>query len=419
VAPNDFSAMQRDIGNMAAYIRRLESQVVAGAETQAKLIEAHKQLAAAHEQTRLTQRDLGTMEEVLKRVTVGRSGGSGSSSLNGPMMKRRNGDVVPVWDIPGKHIPFDFLVDIPIKDGVTDAVPGNLYVTMEGPFVAVARMAIVRSAMTFQYTPPGQRGGTAARFQGRSYGRFRPVHSAADINDAMQTWAQPSMYQPAYLGAVLDSTGPTVIPVANPMGVNGLSGADGLSLSPDLTNMIPNFPGNGRPINVSPVTMASSRSMTLDATIAVQVASANFQRANIGVPSAFWTTLWNSPFELATLDVYDPGETITINVTPTHPNNPAFGNINGLMLRSDVFNFNNTGASMGGSTSDPSPAGSSTGGWPFQAGQFDAQEGINDESVSGDTVDDADRVSRSNDSILTIGFKGYRIIEAPQVLVGR
>lgn len=381
-----------------------------------RLSEAYEALKRDSEQMKLHLRDLGTVQKVLENVKLSGFGGADRGPQNAPMVKRADGAVVPIWDIPGKQIPYDFLVDIPIRDGVTNAVSNTLYVTMEGPFVATARVAIVRSAFSFQFTPPQERGATAARFQGRSFGRYRPVHSAADVNDAMGVWAQPSMYQTPYLGAVIDSAGPTVIPVANPMGVQGLSGADGTGASPDLTNMIPNFPGNGRPLNVSPVSMASSRSMQLDATITVDVQGANFKRSNIGVPSAFWTTLYNSPWDLAAFDVFDPGETISIDVTPTHPNNPAYGNISGLMLRSDVFNFTATGAAMGASTSDPSPAGSSDGGFPFIAGQFDAHEGINDESISGDTTDTTDRVARVADSYLTIGFKGYKIIQSPQTL---
>jgi hypothetical protein len=330
-----------------------------------------------------------------------------------------HGPYVDIAQVPGRHIPFDFLVDIPIRDGETDTQQGTLQVTMEGPFVATHRMAVFRSQQTFRV-----QGETTAAFNGRSFGRFRPIHSAGDIMDAMRAFEQPGTYQPSYLGAVWD--GATYVPIGNPMGVFNNAGNTGAVNTNPLSqpNAPPPFPGNGTPLYESPIAMAAFRTMEMDATIVVEVQGSNFQRSNIGVPSTFWSKFLTDPWDLPTLDVYEPGESVVVKVTPTHPTNAAFGNIGGLVIASNTFAFSTAvGAAVNNPAENPSlPAaggagiGLPTGGWPFLQGQYDGHEGIDGRTLLGDTGTTPDRVTRSNDGILTIGFAGFRIVQAPQMM---
>jgi hypothetical protein len=339
--------------------------------------------------------------DVLSRLRasgMGGTDGGGSEKRNGPMCKAWGGQgYVSVDDIPGRVYPFDYQVDIPIASGnVSDAI-GNIYISMEGPFVATHRVAIFRSDHTFRAEDED---GNVSAFNGRSNGRFRPVSSNSDIMDAVRAFDQLSQYQPSYLGGVIKSDDSAIYAVGNPVGVNANSG--------DITNLLPNFPGSGRPIVASPFSMSSFRTMSFDALISVEVAGANFQRQSQRVPSAFWTKNFGEPFPLGALDVFEPGESVTFKVTPTHPNNPAYGNVSSLVHKNASYGLP---SATGLTTNDPLPAGP----FPFIQGTYDGHEGINDETIDTDTDTTTDRITRSENGILTIGYVGYRIVQPPQM----
>lgn len=336
-------------------------------------------------------------QKALSGLSIEKVAGEKPRKRNAPMCKAWGGQgYVSVDEIPGRVIPQDFLVDIPIAAGEVNEQPGNILVTMEGPFVATARVAIYRSDYTFRYQSDN---GSVSAFNGRSNGRFRPISSNSDIMDAIRAFEQPSMYQPSFIGAVYDSATPAIVPVDNPLGV-GLH-------STDQTNLIPNFPGSGRPLNPSPLAMSAFRTMSFDALIAVEVAGANFPRQNIRVPSAFWTKNFGEPVELGALDVFEPGDSVTVKVTPTHPSNPAYGNVRSLAHGGSDYTYSNV---TGQAANNPFPAGP----FPFIAGQYDGHEGINDETLTSDSSTTSDRVTRAENGVLTIGYMGYRIVQPPQ-----
>lgn len=300
---------------------------------------------------------------------------------------------VSIDQIKGRFVPYDEFVEIPIADGNASAIESVLKVSMEGPFVASRRYAVFQSKVTYQVTFADN---STATFKGRTNGRFRGVTSSTDVADAIRAFDQISQYQPSYVGAVYDGT--DIFAVANPAGVN--------PNSTDTSNMLPNFPGTGRPLVVSPLSMSGGRSMTFDGTIAVTPQGAQFNRQNIPIPSSLWTDGFNGPVDLACYDVLEPGEEVIVRVNPLHVNNPAFGNISSLVALNEDYTFSNA---TGAAANDPLPAGA----WPFLLGQFDGHEGINDETLYGDADVTVDRVSRVFDGSLFVGYMGFRIIAPP------
>ena len=265
------------------------------------------------------------------------------SALSRLQVSRRVGDphIQRIENIPGRRIPFDLLIDIPIGANVSSTTQGTTMISQEGPFVAAARFAIFTSTYQFQVRDP-EVGGAPATFSGRSFGRQRPVHSAWDLNDG-QPYSEVSQL------------------VA--------------------------FPGTGAPHVASPSNQSTFRTMQPDFRIFFSNAGSSFPRSNQEVPSAFWSNHINEPQDLAALDVFERGEVLQWNVLPLHVNNPPFGNIQAF------------GA--------PNPN------YPFLDSQWDAIEGINDQN--NPAAADADPVTRLPNGILTIGFKGYRIVEQPGI----
>jgi hypothetical protein len=212
-------------------------------------------------------------------------------------MQRNTGDpgIQRVENIPGRRIPFDLLVDIPIGANVTSVQQGTISISQEGPFVAVSRYATFLSTYQFQFRDPANPG-SVATFLGRSFGRYRPVHSVWDLNDG-----QPH----------------TQVVLAAP----------------------PAFPGTGAPHVISPANASPFRSMEADFRIRFTDAGSSFPRSNIEVPSTFWTQDLSDPFNLGALDVFERGEVLQFQVLPLHPNNPAFGNISGFGLPNPAFPF--------------------------------------------------------------------------------
>jgi len=261
---------------------------------------------------------------VLKQLSAQRTGG--------------NPNLQYIENVPGRRIPFDYLVDIPIGNNVNSVQQGTITISQEGPFVAVARYATFLSQYQFQRTDPVS--GAAVAFQGRSYGRYRPIASVWDIQDG--------------------------------------------TLRSQVTQAEA-FPGTGSPHVLSPSNGSPFRTMQQDMRIKVEDAGSSFPRSNIEVPSTFWSTEINSPFQLGALDFFERNSVITFKVLPLHVNNPSFGNIQSF--------------------------GAPNANFPFLASGWDYVEGINDQNdaAAGAT----DPIVRLPNGILTIGFHGYRIIQGP------
>lgn len=270
------------------------------------------------------------LSKVLQNLSVDRIGGG-----NG------NPDVVRIEQIPGRRVAWDFLVEIPINANDRTTQPGTIAIDTMGPFVVCARAATFLSQFQFQRTDPVT--GTVVPFFGRSNGRFRPIHSAWDVNDAI--------------------------------------------LPADVTRVVA-FPGTGAPSYSSPALHAPYRTMQGDFRIEMRQQSASLPRSNISVPSTFWTTQINSPFNLGCLDFFGRTEVIQFNVTPQHVNNPAFGNL---------FGF----------------AGAGPGPFPFADAQFDHHEGIDDQLNVAVPAAGKDPVSRLPGGVLILLLHGYRILQPP------
>jgi hypothetical protein len=208
-----------------------------------------------------------------------------AEALGRAQVQRSQGDchIQRIENIPGRRIPFDLLVDIAIPANSTGVQQGSIMISQEGPFVAVSRFAALVSAHEFQVTPVG--GGAVAAFAGRSYGRYRLIHSAWDLNDG-QPYSQVVQAQA--------------------------------------------FPGTGAPHVMSPSNASPFRSMSGDFRIKFENAGSSFPRSNLEVPSPFWTRAINEPFELGALDFFERGETLSFKVLPLHSMNAAFGNISGI-----------------------------------------------------------------------------------------
>jgi len=309
----DLSDLAAQANSSAAMARQAYDAARAGDANYAQL----KQMLAERE------RDYQSLRDALARVQV-------QGRVGDPNIQR-------VENIPGRRIPFDYTVDIAIPAGSTATVQGSITISQEGPFVAVARYATLQSFYQFRYTPPGT--DTGALFNGRSYGRYRPIHSAYDLNDG-----QPVMAV-TYAQA---------------------------------------FPGTGAPHIASPSNESAFRSMEGDFRIAMREGGSSFPRQFLEMPSSMWIKGLGEPFPLGALDFFERGEVITFNIIPTHPNNPAFGNISGFAAGFTDF--------------------------PFIDSQWDAIEGVNDQAQDiGDT--ETDPIERLPNAILTIGFHGYRIYQ--------
>jgi hypothetical protein len=232
-----------------------------------------------------------------------------AAALSRIQVQHRVGDphIQRIENIPGRRIPFDLLVDIPIGANVSATQQGTITVSQEGPFVAVARMATFLSTMQFQVRDP-EAGGAPATFQGRSFGRYRPIASVWDLNDG-----QPYS---------------------------------------DVSQLVA-FPGTGAPHVASPSNQSPFRSMETDLRILFTNAGSSFPRSNQEVPSTFWSKYIANPFELGALDVFERGEVMSFNVLPLHVNNPPFGNIEGFGAPNPAFPFLDSGWDAVEGISDP------------------------------------------------------------------
>lgn len=273
------------------------------------------------------------------------------AQIAGALSISRGGDdrIVRIEDLPGRRVPYDLIVDIPIGNNETSEQQASIPISQDGPFVAVRRYATFQSNFQFSVTEEGAQ----ALFAGRSFGRYRPIHSAWDLSDAR---------------------GDSVVSLALPLpGSLSVVGAPGLTSS-----------------------QSGFRTMEFDGRILVENAGSGYPRQNLSVPSSLWTGQVNSAVDLPALDFFERGEVITFKVQPSHVNNPDAGNADG--------------ASIFGAA-----------GWPFLEGQYDKHEGIvtpgalstNAATPPVTTRIADDIVARLPNGILTIGFHGYRIIQAP------
>jgi len=199
-------------------------------------------------------------------------------------------DIQRIENIPGQRIPFDALVDIPIGPNITSVQTGTITIPQNGPFVAVARYATFLSQYSFQQTVNG----LSTTFNGRSFGRYRPIHSAWDLNDGQ------------FISEVSQSVA---------------------------------FPGTGAAHIASPSNAATFRSMEGDFRIQFKDAGSAYNRSNIEVPSTFWTKNINSPFNLGALDFFERGSVLNFSVLPLHANNPDYGNVFGYGAPNPLYPF--------------------------------------------------------------------------------
>lgn len=219
-----------------------------------------------------------------------------------------NPDLQRVENIPGRRVPFDYLVDIPIGPNVTSVQQNTITISQEGPFVAVGRYATFLSQYQFEQLDSE---GNTTTFSGRSFGRYRPIHSAWDLNDG-----QPRS-----------------------------------EVVQDVA-----FPGTGAPHVSSPSNSSSFRTMEGDFRVKLENAGSSYPRSNIEVPSPFWTKSINEPFDLGALDFFERGEVITFKILPTHANNAAFGNVSGFSAPNPLYPFASSQWDSVEGISDPSDA---------------------------------------------------------------
>jgi hypothetical protein len=307
---------------------------------------------------------LSELSAIASALDASRSGGANG----GPGGQRDEGNIIRpgtirIEDIPGRRVPYVLAVDIAINNNTTSQREASVTISQEGPFVAVRRMAIFQSAYEFQTTDPET--GQVSRFTGRSFGRYRPIHSAWDLLDSQHnaradtaTWFWQNMSNAAAVGA-------------------------------EIPNAALGMPSN----------LSSFRTMEFDGRVEVINAGSSYPRQNIEIPSAFWTKGNNSPWDLGCLDFFERGEVITVRCQPLHVNNPPVGNVDA----SCIFPVTTNGGT----------------GWPFLDGQYDAHEGIcTPDAMTLGSEDPlqvnllaSDAVQRLPDGVLTFAWEGYRIIQ--------
>lgn len=257
----ELSQLRQDYNGLARATRRALSD----AEGNQQALDA---IRAEHRRIQQQMTDLGQALQALRTERIG--GGSG------------NPDIQRIENIPGRRVPFDFLVEIPINANDPAIQQGTITVSQEGPFVATSRYATFLSRFEFERIDPETQ--ERATFDGRSNGRFRPIHSSWDMEDGRL---------PAEVQRILA------------------------------------MPGTGAPSYASPSNHSPYRTMEGDFRIEVKNQGSGYPRSNITVPSTFWTTQVNSPFALGALDFFARAEVIEFEVSPQHLNNPAAGNLSG------------------------------------------------------------------------------------------
>lgn len=214
------------------------------------------------------EQGLSAMGSILSGLNMNRSQGSGQG-------------ITRIEQIPGKRVPFDYYVTIPINAGDSTEQSQTFTVSQEGPFVATHRWAVFVSRHQIQVTVDE----TTSTFFTRSYGRQRPVHSVTDLLDghaAMTTTLSNPYTSGAYVAAL------------------------------------------GLPSNIS-----NFRSMEFDGLISVSDQGTTLPRQNAPIPTSQWAEETNKAVPLSALDLFERGTIVQFTVKPLHINNPAAGNVNG------------------------------------------------------------------------------------------
>lgn len=277
---------------MSDWIRQLQES--AGL-AQRNSREALKAFEAQKAQTSQLAAELGAVRSQLTQATMNQE--ALKNALSRLQVQQTQGDpnIQRIENVPGRRIPFDCLVEIPIPAGQTATQQQTYLIPQTGPFVAVARYATFLSLLQYQLL--NENGQVTGTFNGRSFGRFRPVSSVGDLND----------------GQIID---PVIADAAQPA-----------------------FPGTGQPYLPSIPSMSPFRSMGGDFRIAFQEEGANIVRQNKPVPSTFWSKGLCEPVELPCLDFFERNSVLKFEVTPTRPMNPAFGNAFGFTGPSNNYPF--------------------------------------------------------------------------------
>jgi hypothetical protein len=264
-------------------------QLAAGVRSaHSKISQQQGDNALVRQELERQRRDLQNIADALASVRGSGNGGGPIVMGDGEVNFREH--IMYISQIPGRRVPFDLLVNIPIGSDVRSIQQATTTISQDGPFVAVARYCVFQS--THQFTEVAENGQTTT-FQGRSFGRFRPVHSVNDYNDSQ-------VLQP----------------------ITGIAA-----------------PGTGAGIYASPSNHSGFRTMEFDGVIKFLNQGAAYPRSNIEVPSSMWVADNNNAFQLAALDFFERGETLQWEVTPSHVNNPPAGNVQNLVGATPVFPF--------------------------------------------------------------------------------
>jgi hypothetical protein len=235
-------------------------------------------IALVRQELQRQQRELQNLADALSSVKGVNGGGGGPIEMrDGETIFQEH--IMYISQIPGRRVPFDLLVTIPIGSDVRSVQQATSVISQDGPFVGVARYCTFQS--TYQFTEADPDTGSTTTFQGRTFGRFRPVHSVNDYNDSQ---------------------------AFNP--ITGIAA-----------------PGTGAPIYASPSNHSGFRSMEFDGIIKFLNQGSAYPRSNVEVPSSLWVGDNNNAFQLGALDFFERGETLQWEVTPQHVNNPPAGNV--------------------------------------------------------------------------------------------
>lgn len=275
-----------------------------GLQEQANAAAAQSRQALAHAQAsrQATEQFKMQLQQQANELAMLRS------ALSRVNVQAQSGDpnIQRVENIPGRRVPFDFVCEIAFNAGNASMQQNTITIDQSGPFVAVARYASFVSTYQFQVTDPET--GTKAIFNGRSYGRQRPVHSLNDLNDG-----QPF---------------------------------SGVSLAQA-------FPGTGAPHIASPANASPWRSMEMDFRIAVQEQGSSLRRQNTPLYSSLWVKAQGDAFELGALDFFERSQVILFEVQPFHVPNPDFGNVNSFTGPGSDWPFPSSGWDAIEGISDP------------------------------------------------------------------
>jgi hypothetical protein len=199
-------------------------------------------------------------------------------------------DLTYIESLPGRRVPFDIIVSIPIPANQTAPITQPYTLSTDGAFVATKRYAIFVSAYTFQVTVER----AATRYNGRSYGRQRPISSHLDLMDAQQGWNDFWPYEdPDAFGC-------------------------GQGATPPLAS-IPSRPSSRSPFR------------TMEGDFYIQLSNTVYPRQNTKVPSGLWAQGFDGVTPLSVQDYFAKAETINFEIEPMHPSNPEYGNVQSIL----------------------------------------------------------------------------------------